>query len=143
VFISSEGNLPQELVKYKLQIHPSKLHDALYFASLYIGEGSTTASEATILGTPAIYINSLVVGYCKEQEEKYGMLYQFKTNEGIVEKAVQILTTQNLREYYKDKGRKMLSEKIDPTAFMVWFIENYPNSESIMRENPDYQYNFK
>ena len=143
VFISSEGNLPQELVKYKLQIHPSKLHDALYFASLYIGEGSTTASEATILGTPAIYINSLVVGYCKEQEEKYGMLYQFKTNEGIVEKAVQILTTQNLREYYKDKGRKMLSEKIDPTAFMVWFVENYPNSERIIREDPDYQYRFK
>ncbi len=143
VFISSESSLPDELIKYKLNIHPSRLHDVLYFASLYIGEGSTTASEATILGTPAIYVNSLVVGYCKEQEEKYGLLYQFKENKGIIEKAVEILNMSNSKEYFNKKRDIMLSEKIDPTAFMVWFIENYPNSAKIMKENPDYQYNFK
>lgn len=30
----------------------------------------------------------------------------------------------------------MLSDKIDVTAFMVWFIENYPKSAKIMKENP-------
>lgn len=143
VFISSEGALPDELLKYKLNIHPSSLHNALFFASLYIGEGSTTASEATVLGTPALYINSLVVGYCKEQEEKYGMLFQFKENIGIIEKAVEILSSNNSKEDFKKKRDTMLSEKIDPTAFMVWFVENYPESAKIMKENPDYQYNFK
>lgn len=142
VFISSESRLPEELKKYKLTIHPSRLHDALSFASLYIGEGSTTASEATILGTPAIYINSLVVGYCKEQEEKYGLLFQFKENNGIIEKAVEILSMNNSSEFFKKKRDVMLSDKIDPTAFMVWFIENYPNSKKVMRENPDYQHRF-
>ena len=36
----------------------------------------------------------------------------------------------------------MLNEKIDGTAFLVWFVENYPESEKIMRSNPDYQNNF-
>ena len=38
---------------------------------------------------------------------------------------------------------KMLSGKIDVTAFMVWFIENYPNSVKVMKENSDYQIRFK
>jgi hypothetical protein len=32
---------------------------------------------------------------------------------------------------------------IDPTAFLTWFIEKYPESSKIMKENPDYQFNFK
>jgi hypothetical protein len=37
----------------------------------------------------------------------------------------------------------MLSDKIDVTAFMVWFVENYPESAKIMKENPDYQWRFR
>ena len=37
----------------------------------------------------------------------------------------------------------MLSDKIDVTAFMVWFVENYPDSVKIMKDNPDYQLRFK
>lgn len=49
----------------------------------------------------------------------------------------------NLKEEWQRRRQKMLSEKIDVTAFMVWFIENYPDSVKVMKENPDYQYNFK
>lgn len=37
----------------------------------------------------------------------------------------------------------MLSDKIDVTAFMVWFIETYPESKRIMEVNPGYQKRFK
>jgi len=37
----------------------------------------------------------------------------------------------------------MLSKKIDMTKFMVWFIENYPDSRDEMIRNPDYQYKFQ
>jgi hypothetical protein len=37
----------------------------------------------------------------------------------------------------------MLDDKIDVTAFMVWFIQDYPGSVTIMRENPEYQERFK
>ena len=36
-----------------------------------------------------------------------------------------------------------LKDKIDVTAFYLWFIENYPESAQGMRSNPDYQYRFK
>ena len=142
VFISSESQLPKPLEPYKLRTHPSQLHDVISHAALYIGEGSTTASEAAVLGTPAIYINSLIVGYCKEQEKKYNLLYHFTNDEGVIEKAIEILTNK-ASDSTLVKRDFMLSEKIDPTAFMVWFIENYPQSAKTMRENPDYQYRFK
>lgn len=60
VFISSEGPLPTELEAYRLRLAPAKFHSFLAFASLYIGEGETTANECAVLGVPNILINSLV-----------------------------------------------------------------------------------
>jgi len=37
----------------------------------------------------------------------------------------------------------MLSEKIDPTAFLIWFMENYPGSVKIVKNNPEFQSRFK
>jgi len=54
-----------------------------------------------------------------------------------------LLQTLDLRQEYQKRKEKMLSGKIDVTAFMVWFIENYPKSVSVMKANPDYQYKFK
>ena len=48
-----------------------------------------------------------------------------------------------LSEEFQRRRQKMLSDKIDVTAFLVWFIENYPESAKIMKENPDYQFNFR
>ena len=68
IFISSESKLPEELEQYRLPVSPEKLHDVLFYSSLYIGEGATTASECAMLGTPAIYVNSLSAGTLEEQE---------------------------------------------------------------------------
>ncbi|MEZ5084596.1 MAG: DUF354 domain-containing protein, partial [Bacteroidales bacterium] len=76
VFISSEGKLPAEFSAYQINIPPEKMHDALYFAQLYIGEGATMASEAALLGTPSIYINSLDAGCIQEQVDG-GLMYSF------------------------------------------------------------------
>ncbi|MCD4744908.1 MAG: DUF354 domain-containing protein, partial [Bacteroidales bacterium] len=57
VFISSEEELPENLKKYQIKISPEKIHDAIAFSSIFIGEGATMASECAVLGTPAIYIN--------------------------------------------------------------------------------------
>lgn len=143
VFISSEKELPEDLKKYQIKIPPERIHDALAFAALFIGEGATMASECAVLGTPAIYVNSLEVGYCTEEEKKYNLLFNFRQSTGVLEKAVELMKTSNLKNIWQQKRKKMLEDKIDATAFMVWFIENYPQSVKIMQENPDYQYNFK
>lgn len=143
VLISSEAPLPDELLSYQIKIRPEHLHHFLAFAALYIGEGSTTASECAVLGTPTIYVNSLIVGYCKEQNEKYGLCHHFINENGVIEMAEEIIKNEFSSKRCKTQRLKMLDEKIDGTAFLVWFIENYPESENIMRKDPDYQYNFK
>lgn len=143
VFISSEGDIPEKFEKYKLKIHPSDLHSVLANASLYIGEGSTTASECSVLGVPNIFVNSLTVGYCKEQQDKYKLCYHLKDDKEIADLIKFLLAKKNSREEWKNKKEKMLRDKIDLTAFMVWFVENYTESFYIMKKNPDYQYNFR
>ena len=56
VFISSENELPADLKQYQIMISPDQMHDVLYFADMFIGEGATMAMEAGVLGTPSIYI---------------------------------------------------------------------------------------
>ena len=141
ILISSEGNLPKELQKYQISISPDKIHDLLYFTDLYIGEGATMASECAMLGTPAIYVNSLDAGTLQEQE-KLGLIYQFRNSEGVLEKAITLLNNPNLKEQTQDLCEIMIKNKIDLNTYMVWFFENYPKSVQIMKDNPDYQFNF-
>jgi len=143
VFISSEGELPEDLQKYQIKIPPEKMHDALAFATLFVGEGATMASECACLGTPAIYVNSLAVGYCTEEDIKYNLIFNFRNSEGVIEKAIELLNTPNLKQEFQQRRQKMLSDKIDVTAFMVWFVENYPESAKIMKENLEYQWSFR
>ena len=139
VFITSEGQLPNELEQYKIKVSPEKLHDLLYYASLYVGEGATTASECAVLGTHAIFVNTLRLGYTDEEEEKYNLVYNFSDEKTMekqaFDKALELLENNNLREEGKRKREKLLNDKIDVTAFMVKFIENYPESFKEMKEN--------
>jgi len=50
---------------------------------------------------------------------------------------------QGIREEWQKKREKMLSEKIDVTAFLVWFVETWPDSRKIMKEDPGWQERFK
>ncbi|KUG14587.1 hypothetical protein ASZ90_015769 [hydrocarbon metagenome] len=132
VLITSEGALPPELEQYRMRISPEKIHDLLYYATLYIGEGATMASEAAVLGTHAIYINTLRLGYTDEEEEKYDLVYTFsdprEMETEVLSKAVDLLNDPDLRVKGKRKRQTLLEDKIDVTAFMTWFIENYPGS---------------
>ena len=117
------------------------MHDVLAHASLFIGEGATMASECAMLGTPAIYVNSLDAGTLQEQAN-YGLIYSFRNSNGVFEKVKELIATPNLKNLWKQKQAKMLSEKIDVTAFMVWLIENYPASVNELRTNPELQKRF-
>ena len=72
------------LEKYKIPIPPERMHDALYYSSLYIGEGATMASECAVLGTPAIYANNLSAGTLEEQRSKYGLVFYCKNSNEII-----------------------------------------------------------
>jgi uncharacterized protein len=149
VLISSERKLPTEFEKYYFNGNLNEIHHYLHFADLYIGDSQSMAMEAAILGTPGIRFNNFVdkvtVGVLDELEYKYGMMFGInsKDQNKLFEKMSEFLSTPNLKEEYFLRREKMIKDKIDVTAFMIWFIENYPESIKTMKENPDYQFRFK
>ncbi|MFX0135575.1 MAG: DUF354 domain-containing protein [Candidatus Hodarchaeota archaeon] len=123
VFISSEKKLPQRLVKYKLKISPEKIHDILYYATIYVGEGATMASECAILGTPAIYVNDIHLGYTDEEQDKYGLIFQSIDEKQIKRRIIKLLNTKNLKKEWQNKREKLLKDNIDVTKWMLDFVE--------------------
>jgi len=147
VFVSSESDLPEVLEGYKIPIAPQRMHDAIAFSKLIFGESATMVSEAAVLGIPGIYLDNTGRFYTEEQQEKYGLVYNYTESEDnqikAINKGIELLNSQNLKDEWRLRRNKMLSDKIDATEFLVWFVENWPESFRVLKENPDYQERFK
>jgi uncharacterized protein len=147
ILISFEGDIPDEFTQYSFNFNPIYMHHFLAGASLVIGDSQTMIAEAAILGTPAIRFNDFVgkLSYLNDIENKYGLAFGFKTSEQdkMFLKLEELLNSKNLKSFWHKKIDRLFKDKIDVTAFIVWFIENYPKSLRIIKKNPDYQYNFR
>jgi len=136
VFMNSEIKLSSKYQKYMLPTLDD-FQSLLYYASLYIGEGATAACEAGVLGTPWIFVSTTSRGYLDDQQNNYGLGYVISDPKLAMEKAFEILERNDLKMKWQKKREKLLSEKIDVTKFMTWFIESYPESfKSDERESP-------
>jgi len=132
ILISSEEELPSEFEPYRIKLPVTKILDLLYYATLYIGEGATMASECAVLGTPAIYYNPLKLDYLEEQEQKYGLVFNFtdpnESQEHVVEKALELIKRDSIKDEWRVKNQQLLRDKIDVTGFVTDLISNYPQS---------------
>ena len=144
VFISSEAPLPDELERYRLPIPPENIHDLLQYSTLLVSDSQTMTTEAAVLGTAAVRSNSFVgkndMGNFIELEKNYNLIFNCESEETALNVAVRILNMPDAKGKWAKKREKLLNDKIDVTAFMVWFIENYPRSITKMKEHPEAQY---
>lgn len=147
VFITMERELEPEFEKYRLKISPEKIHSLIYYATMLIGDSQTMTTEAAMLGTPALKCNSFAgkLAVPNEIENKYQLCFSFQPNEvdKLFSKLDELLAEKDLKMIWQERRSRMLQDKIDVTAFMVWFVENFPKSADIMRTNPDFQLQFK
>jgi len=131
VFISSEIPLRGKLDKRRINIPIHRIHDALYYASLYVGDGHKMAAESGILGTPSIIVSTRWdrTGNFKDFVEKYGIVEAFKDVKPAQQRALDILRSgKKAEDEWRGRAKKMLEEKIDVASFLTYFIENYPHS---------------
>ncbi len=147
VYISSEKKLPANLQKYSLPVDIKNIHHVMYFSDLFIGDSQSMTVEAAILGIPNIRYNDFCgrIGVLEELEHRYGLTQGIRTGDvEVFFAAVRgILENKDARNEYQKKREKMLSEKIDVTSFLVWFLENYPGSLSVMKQDPGFQDSFR
>lgn len=147
IYITSERPLEPQFEPFRIRIDPLDMHHVMAFASLYIGDSQTMAAEAGVLGTPFVRLNDFVgrLSYLNELERSYHLGFGHKTDdvEGFYESIRKWLAIPDRKLLCQERREKMLSEKIDYARFLTWFIESYPDSVSIMRKDPGYQWRFK
>ncbi|HDL01195.1 MAG TPA: DUF354 domain-containing protein, partial [candidate division Zixibacteria bacterium] len=147
IFITTEREIESEFQRYQIRIKPHEIHSFLYYAEMFIGDSQTMTSEAAILGTPAFKCNSFAakLSVPNELERKYNICYSFLPIgfEDMLGKIKTTVSMKNMKMVWRKRVDRLLGERIDVTAFLVWFVENYPESYRRMNEKPEIQYTFK
>jgi len=79
VFVSDEALPAADRGRYRLPIHPSRIHHAMYYATLLVGDSQTMAVEAAVLGTTALRCNTFVreCSIINELDDRYGLIHSY------------------------------------------------------------------
>lgn len=124
VLISSESPLPEDLQPLAFSLPPEDLHHALAFARLVIGESATMASEAAVLGVPALFISDTGRGYT-DDEARFGLVRHFRrrARDGILSWLDDHLKTADAATLFAERRRLLLQGKVDLTSWMIDYLD--------------------
>lgn len=133
VFITSETPLPPEFEPHRVAISPHRIHHVLYYARLFMGDGATMATEAGILGTPAVRASSMALnmGNFVELMERYQLVYSYYDPNEALRQAVSLLEQGNAKAEWACRREQLLAEKIDVTEFVCNSIERRATGRNI------------
>jgi predicted glycosyltransferase len=127
IFITSERKLESEFEKYRISIPASEIHNALYFADMYIGDSQTMTAEAAVLGTPAVRFNDFVgkLSYLEELEHKFNLTYGIKTSDSdkLFKTVKTLLDTPDLKARWALRRKEMLKQRINSAEFMNKLVD--------------------
>ncbi|MFC5413087.1 DUF354 domain-containing protein [Larkinella bovis] len=144
LFITTERAIEPELEMFRLPVTPEKIHTLMYHATLFIGDSQTMVSEAALLGTPSVKLNSFAgrLSVPNEIENRYELCYSFlpRDFEAMLQKVSELLAMKDLKNVWRYRQETMLADKIDLTSFLTWFVSNYPHSYAQMKSNTACQY---
>jgi hypothetical protein len=136
VIISSEAPLAEEFEPYRVTVSPHRMHDLLAFANLYVGEGATMASEAAILGTPAVYISSIHVSTLEEQESLYGMVFNVSEPAAAISKAEFLFNVDGTDQIWAAKHAALLASMMDVTKVVCDEVEQVLVGQAAPADEP-------
>lgn len=127
---------------FLIKFPPDKMHDIEANAKFLVTEGITMASESFILGVPYLLINPLKCGYIDYQVGNYPEFFCHSTKEKVINESIDKFLAMPFNDMAGHKDKIEVST-INPTDFLIWFVENYPESRSILKQDPECQYKFK
>jgi len=143
VFITTESEIDPEFEQYRIPIAPYEMHSFLAYSQMLVSDSQTMSSEAAVLGVPSFRCNTFVgrISYLEEEEKRYGLTYGFlpRQFDWMLEALEIVLQDNETKAKWIIKRNRMLEDKIDVTAFWVWFIDNYPESvKEVKRRDFDF-----
>jgi len=124
VVISAERGVPDDLRPLALRVPPEDIHHVLAAAQLYVGEGATTAVEAAVLGTPAVFVHTARLGYMLELERRYGLLYCRRDQRSAMRIALELMEDLPFTAArWARRRQRMLDESVDVTAWLKTAVD--------------------
>ena len=129
VFITTEGEMPEEWKHLQVRIPSHRIHDALAFATLQVGDSQTMAAEAAYLGTPSLRASTFFnrISYLNELEHKFGLTFAFHPSQGarLLDKLDKLLAADDLKGQFLEARKNLLAEKQDIARWYVAHLETW------------------
>lgn len=127
VFLSCEGETPPEWRELRFRLPPHRLHHALAFAHLIVGDSQTMAAEAAVLGTPALRASTFAgrISYLEELEHTYGLTWGYHPRDAdqlLVKLDALLAEGDELGPRMLEHQQAMLKDKINVADWFVDFI---------------------
>jgi len=120
VFVSAERGIPTSLESSALKLEPHLIHHVLAQASLVIGDGATMATEAGLLGTPSLYVSSLVGTMGNFQVlQRAGLVESFPLVAPALDRAEALLGDPAAGPAWRARAREFAQGHIDVVDFVV------------------------
>lgn len=119
VLLSAEGEVDPAFAPYVTKFPPEVIHHLLAYATLYVGEGASMAAEAAVLGTPSVYVNTLIMGYIRDLQDTYDLLYWYTDGELALATIRDLLAMPDLKTVWAGRRTRMLRDKINLTPWLV------------------------
>lgn len=140
IFITTERAIEPALKAYQLPVSPEKIHDLLYHATLFVGDSQTMTTEAALLGTPAVKLNSFAgrLSIPNEIENKYHLCFSFQPQQydDMLRKIQELVVNPAIKAEWQARRDAMLRDKVDLTSFLVRQVADYPASVSEKKATP-------
>jgi predicted glycosyltransferase len=126
VLISAEGRLPDDMENCRYSGKASDIHHLMAFCRACVGESATMASESAMLGVPALYAAHTGRGYTDEQEQRYQLTFNVRTQQwkDVRTALEKILSLPS--GVWKQRRAAMLRDTIDVAEFVAACISQYP-----------------
>ena len=139
VLITTERTIEPELKPYQLPVSPEKIHTLLYYATLFVGDSQTMTTEAALLGTPAVKLNSFAgrLAIPNEIERTYKLCYSYQPQDfdAMMQTIKELVLHDDIKSVWRARKEVMLRDKVDLTTFLTTLVSGYP--QSIMKANVD------
>lgn len=124
VFVSGDTgrSLADRSGVYDYQLHPARIHDALYEASLLVADSQTMVTEAALLGTPTIRSNSFVgpddMGNFLELERR-DLVRNIRDIEDVISAARSFLTDPDVKADWRARRDEYISDLVNLTDIIT------------------------
>ena len=134
VYISSSDPLPDAFTQYALPVPVTDIHDLLYYANGYAGDSATMATEAALLGTPAVRIQSFATSPEVDMsnfvrlESDFGLLRSTADEDRAVAMVDELSGDDGATERWRNRREAALEELRDGTDVICELLTGRPKS---------------